>query len=40
LGKFHREAACAQITPELLAEQNLQFGLIINDENEPVHTFS
>ena len=37
LGKFHRKAACAQVAPELLAEQQLDIRLIIDHENEKVH---
>ena len=37
LSKFHCEAVGAKVAPELLAEQNLHIGLIINHENERVH---
>src|ERR1700677_1196920 len=37
LCKLHRELIVAEITPELLAEQNLDIRLIINHENEHVH---
>ena len=37
LRKLHCEAASAKVAPELLAEQNLHIGLIINHENEQVH---
>ena len=37
LRKFHCEAVGAEVAPELLAEQNLHIGLIINHENERVH---
>ena len=40
LGKLHREAAGAEIAPELLAEQHLDVGLVINHENEQVHARS
>ena len=36
LGKLHREATGAEVAPELLAEQNLHIGLIINHENKQV----
>ena len=37
LRKFHREAAGAEIAPELLAEQQLDIGLVVDDENEQAH---
>ena len=37
LGKFHREATGAEIAPELLPEQQLNIGLIINHENKKAH---
>ena len=37
LGKFHCEAVGAEVAPELLTEQNLHIGLIIDHENERVH---
>jgi hypothetical protein len=33
LGKFHSEAAGAEIVPKLLAEQRLDVGLVVNNEN-------
>ena len=40
LGKLHREAVGAEVAPELLAEQHLDIRLIIDHENERVHTRS
>ena len=40
LRKLHREAPGAQIAPELLAEQHLDIGLIVNHENEQAHAAS
>ena len=37
LGKFHGKAASAEIAPELLAEQQLNIGFVINNENEKAH---
>ena len=37
LRKLHCEAVSAEVAPELLAEQNLDIGLIINHENERAH---
>ena len=37
LRKLHCEAVGAKVAPELLAEQNLHIGLIINHENKRVH---
>jgi hypothetical protein len=37
LRKLHREAVGAEVAPELLAEQDLHIGLIINYENKRVH---
>jgi hypothetical protein len=33
LGKLHREPGSAEVSPELLAEQNLDISLIVNHEN-------
>ena len=40
LGKFHREAAGADITPELLAEQQLHVRLVVDHENEEIHAYA
>ena len=40
LRKLHREAAGAEVAPELLAEQHLDIRLIVNHENEQVHARS
>jgi hypothetical protein len=40
LSKFHCEAVGAEVAPELLAEQNLHIGLIINHENKEIHARS
>ena len=40
LCKLHRKAAVAEIAPELLAEQSLHIGLIIDHEDEKVHAGS
>ena len=40
LGKFHGEAASAEVAPELLAKQHLDVRLIVNHENERVHVRS
>ena len=40
LRKFHCEAAGAQVAPELLAEQHLDIGLVIDHQNKHVHTFT
>jgi hypothetical protein len=37
MGKFRREPASAQATPELLTEQYLDIRLIIDHENEQAH---
>ena len=37
LGKIHREAAGADIAPELLAKQHLNIGFVVNDENKQAH---
>src|SRR5262249_42710757 len=35
--KFHREAARAQVAPEMLAEQHLDIRFIIDNEDEKIH---
>ena len=40
LRKFHCEAVSAEVAPELLAEQNLHIGLVVDHENERVHARS
>ena len=40
LNKFHCEAGGAKVAQELLAEQNLHVGLIINHENKKIHARS
>ena len=40
LGKLHCKAASAEIAPELLAEQNLNVGLVVDHENDRVHVRS
>jgi hypothetical protein len=40
LRKFHCEPAGAEVAPELLAEQNLRIGLIVDHKNEHVHARS
>ena len=40
LRKVHREAAGAKVAPELLAEQLLDVGLVVDDENEQAHASS
>ena len=40
LNKFHCEAVGAKVAPELLAEQNLHVGLIINHENKKIYARS
>jgi hypothetical protein len=37
LGKFHGEAASAEITPEVLAKQHLNVWLVIHYENKERH---
>ena len=36
----HRKATCAEVTPELLAEQNLHIGLVIDHQDKHVQTFT
>ena len=38
--KFHRKAACPEVTPELLAEQDLNIGLVVDHENKKAHARS
>jgi len=37
LSKFHSKAPGAQISPELLAKQDLNVRLIINNQDEEIH---
>jgi len=36
-GEIHHETLCAQVPAELLAEQRLDVGLIINHKHQHVH---
>ena len=40
LRKFHRKAAGAEVAPELLAEQELHVGFVVDHENKKVHARS
>ena len=40
LCELHRVTAGAQIAPELLAEQHLDIGLVIDYQDEHIHTFT
>ena len=37
LRKIHREAAVAEVAPELLAKQRLNIGFVVNDKNKQAH---
>ena len=37
LGKIHREAAVADVAPELLAKQRLNIGFVVNNKNKQAH---
>ena len=37
IGKIHHEALRAQVAPELLAEQRLDVGLVIDHKNQNAH---
>jgi len=37
LGKIHREAAGAEVAPELLAKKHLNIRFVVDDENKETH---
>jgi hypothetical protein len=40
LGKIHREAAGAEVAPELLAKKHLDITFVVDDENKETHVLS